>query len=60
MRTIARPNGKAKQPYAIALRDRQPFAFAGLWENWKDPVSLIILGKLAITLAAHAEGHLSR
>ena len=39
MRTIARPNGKAKQPYAIALRDRQPFAFAGLWENWKDPAT---------------------
>jgi len=29
-------NGKAKQPYAIAMRDRQPFAFAGLWENWKE------------------------
>jgi putative SOS response-associated peptidase YedK len=29
-------NGKAKQPYAIAMRDRQPSAFAGLWENWKD------------------------
>jgi putative SOS response-associated peptidase YedK len=32
-------NGKAKQPYAIAMRDRQPFAFAGLWENWKDPAT---------------------
>jgi putative SOS response-associated peptidase YedK len=32
-------NGKAKQPYAIAIRDRRPFAFAGLWENWKDPTS---------------------
>jgi len=32
-----RANGKTKQPYAIAMRDRQPFAFAGLWENWKDP-----------------------
>jgi putative SOS response-associated peptidase YedK len=31
--------GKGKQPYAIAMRDRQPFAFAGLWENWKDPAS---------------------
>jgi putative SOS response-associated peptidase YedK len=30
-------NGKTKQPYAIALRSRGPFAFAGLWENWKDP-----------------------
>jgi len=32
-------NGKAKQPYVIAMRDRQPFAFAGLWENWKDPAT---------------------
>jgi putative SOS response-associated peptidase YedK len=32
-------NGRAKQPYAIAMRHRQPFAFAGLWENWKDPAS---------------------
>src|SRR6202521_3028439 len=32
-------NGKTKQPYAIAMRDRQPFALAGLWENWKDPTS---------------------
>jgi putative SOS response-associated peptidase YedK len=31
--------GKAKQPYAIAMRDRQPFALAGLWENWKEPTS---------------------
>jgi putative SOS response-associated peptidase YedK len=32
-------NGRTKQPYAIAMRDRQPFAFAGLWENWKEPKS---------------------
>jgi putative SOS response-associated peptidase YedK len=24
-----------KQPYAITLADRTPFAFAGLWERWK-------------------------
>jgi putative SOS response-associated peptidase YedK len=30
-------NGKAKQPHAIALRTREFFAFAGLWENWMDP-----------------------
>jgi len=26
-----------KQPYAIYAEDRQPFAFAGLWERWGDP-----------------------
>jgi putative SOS response-associated peptidase YedK len=31
--------GKAKQPYAIALKDGYPFGLGGLWENWKDPVS---------------------
>ena len=29
--------GKAKQPYAIALKGGEPLSFAGLWENWKNP-----------------------
>jgi putative SOS response-associated peptidase YedK len=29
----------AKQPHAIAMKDRHMFAFAGLWENWKDPAT---------------------
>jgi putative SOS response-associated peptidase YedK len=28
---------RAKQPYAIAMKDGSPFALAGLWENWRDP-----------------------
>ena len=31
--------GKAKQPYAIAMKDGSPFGIAGIWENWKDPTS---------------------
>jgi putative SOS response-associated peptidase YedK len=27
---------KAKQPFAIALKNGALFAFAGLWESWKD------------------------
>ena len=27
---------KSKQPYAIAMKDRSLFAFAGLWDSWKD------------------------
>lgn len=29
---------KTKQPYAFSMRDDAPFAFAGLWDAWKDPV----------------------
>lgn len=28
---------KRKQPYMVMLRDRGPFAFAGLWERWDAP-----------------------
>jgi putative SOS response-associated peptidase YedK len=28
---------RAKQPYAVGMKDGSPFALAGLWENWKDP-----------------------
>ena len=30
---------KAKQPYAIAMKDSSPFGIAGIWENWKEPTS---------------------
>ena len=30
---------KAKQPYAIAMKDGAPFGLAGIWENWKEPTS---------------------
>jgi putative SOS response-associated peptidase YedK len=29
--------GKVKHPYAFTRRDHKVFAFAGIWENWKDP-----------------------
>jgi putative SOS response-associated peptidase YedK len=29
-------DAKTKQPYAIALKDGALFAFAGLWDSWKD------------------------
>jgi putative SOS response-associated peptidase YedK len=28
--------GKGKQPFYIRRKDRAPFAFAGLWERWRD------------------------
>jgi len=31
-----------KQPYFISLRNREPFAFAGLWESWKGAEETVI------------------
>ena len=28
---------RAKQPYAIAMKDGSPLGLAGLWENWRNP-----------------------
>ncbi len=32
-------DAKKKQPYAIGMKDGTMFAFAGLWERWKDKAS---------------------
>jgi putative SOS response-associated peptidase YedK len=29
--------GKTKQPYCFEVNDGDLFAFAGLWERWRDP-----------------------
>ncbi|GAB4505068.1 MAG: SOS response-associated peptidase [Anaerolineales bacterium] len=34
-----RPGAKAKMPYFISLKERRPFAFAGLWDEWLAPGS---------------------
>ncbi|MBT8083546.1 MAG: SOS response-associated peptidase [Gammaproteobacteria bacterium] len=34
-----RRQGEAKTPYFISLASGQPFALAGLWENWQDKES---------------------
>jgi putative SOS response-associated peptidase YedK len=39
---------KAKQPYAIAMKDRQPFGVAGIWENWKLPGTEDWVGTFAV------------
>ena len=33
----ATKGARAKQPYAIAMKDGSPFGLAGLWENWRNP-----------------------
>jgi putative SOS response-associated peptidase YedK len=34
-----RLNEKTKQPYAFTLKSREPFAFACMWDAWKEPAS---------------------
>ena len=29
--------GRIRQPYFIRLKDGLPLAFAGLWQEWRDP-----------------------
>lgn len=29
--------GNTKQPFYLRMKDESPFAFAGLWERWKNP-----------------------
>mgnify|MGYP001793779179 CR=1 FL=1 len=42
-----------KQPYYFQLRDKQPFAFAGLWEEWHSPEDEKIASCTIITTNAN-------
>lgn len=43
-----RRTGRTRTPYAIQPRDGGLFAFAGLWEGWRDPVTRDILRSCTI------------
>lgn len=43
-----------KQPYYFQMQDSQPFAFAGLWENWHSPQEEEIISCTIITTKANA------
>ena len=44
----------AKQPYYIRMREGRPFAFAGLWESWKDDGSPELRSCAILTTAPNA------
>jgi putative SOS response-associated peptidase YedK len=48
-----RRDGAARQPYFIRLTGDRPFAFAGLWERWRDPAGAAIETCTIITTAAN-------
>src|SRR3954453_19165684 len=46
--------GSSKQPYLFRRRDREPIAFAGLWDRWRDPNSETELETFTIITTASA------
>jgi putative SOS response-associated peptidase YedK len=53
-------DGKAKQPFCFEVNQGQLFAFAGLWDRWKDPsgnwiktCSILTTTPNAVTAAVH-------
>jgi len=49
----ARPGTKAKTPYFIRLKNGEPFAFAGLWEEWHASDGSAVRSCTIITTAAN-------
>lgn len=53
-------NGKQRQPFCFEVNDGELFAFAGLWDRWKDPsgqwirsCSILTTTPNAVTSAVH-------
>ena len=44
-------NGKISQPYYFQMKDGAPFAFAGIWDNWKTEGSTITSCAIITTTA---------
>src|SRR5271166_2343952 len=39
---LCRHSGKEKQPFHFGMQDDSLFAFAGLWDQWRDPAGSLI------------------
>lgn len=50
----ATPGAKTKTPYFIGLKTGQPFAFAGLWDEWHAPDGSLIKSCTIITTEPNA------
>ena len=48
------PGSRPKRPMRITLKTGKPFAFAGLWETWRDAAGQVIPSCTIITTVANA------
>ena len=48
-----RKEGKTRQPLLIRRKDQEPFAFAGLWERWRQPDGQILRSCSVVTCPAN-------
>lgn len=48
-----KPMGSGKQPYCIAMTDREPFAIAGIWGTWVDVAGGQLRSCALLTTAAN-------
>lgn len=46
-------NGKSRTPFRITIASGEPFAFAGLWETWRDPTGEPVTSCAIITTSAN-------
>ena len=45
--------GKARRPMRIVMKSGEPFAFAGLWDSWRDPQGEVVRSCTIITTEAN-------
>ena len=48
-----RRDGRGRTPFRVTLTSGEPFAFAGLWETWRNPAGQFIPSCTIITTAAN-------
>ena len=48
-----RRSGSSRTPYRITIASGEPFAFAGLWETWRDPSDELVRSCAIITTTAN-------
>ena len=50
-----RSEGRAKQPFAVAMADGAPMPLAGLWEGWRAPDGTVLRTYTVVTTTANAK-----